>query len=40
AIHPGGDHSIVVGRVVSAEVRAESVHPLLYHRGAYSWLRA
>lgn len=40
AIHPGGDHSIVVGRVVSAEVRAESAHPLLYHRGAYSWLRA
>lgn len=40
AIHPGGDHTIVVGRVVSTELRAESVHPLVFHRGTYSWLRA
>lgn len=40
AIHPGGDHTIVVGRVISTELRAESVHPLVFHRGAYSWLRA
>jgi flavin reductase (DIM6/NTAB) family NADH-FMN oxidoreductase RutF len=38
-VYPGGDHSIVVGRVVSTEVRAESVHPLVFHRGSYSWLR-
>ena len=39
-VYPGGDHSIVVGRVVSTELRAESVHPLVFHRGTYSWLRA
>ena len=37
-IHPGGDHSIVVGRVVSSEVKGESTHPLLFHRGQYTWL--
>lgn len=38
-VYPGGDHSIVVGRVVSSELRVESVHPLVFHRGTYSWLR-
>ena len=39
-VYPGGDHSIVVGRVVATELRASSVHPLVFHRGTYSWLRA
>lgn len=34
AVHPGGDHSIVVGAVAAAQVRpAETA--LLYHRGRY-----
>ena len=39
AVHEAGDHSIVVGRVLSVEQDAESVHPLVFHRGVYSWLR-
>ena len=39
AVHPAGDHSIVLGQVLAVEQRAESVHPLLFHRGVYSWLR-
>lgn len=38
-VHPGGDHSIVVGRVLSATHSAASERPLVYHRGAYRWLR-
>ena len=34
-VHPGGDHSIVVGEVISVGVRDNSESALLYHRGAY-----
>ncbi|GAB2848470.1 flavin reductase family protein [Actinocorallia aurea] len=34
AIHPGGDHEIVVGRVTALTGDAERM-PLLYHRGRY-----
>ncbi len=34
AIHHGGDHAIVVGRVLSLDWRADG-HPLLYVRGRY-----
>lgn len=34
AIHPGGDHVIVVGEVVSLEASGED-DPLLYYRGGY-----
>lgn len=33
-VHGGGDHRILVGRVVGTGVRAGAA-PLLYHRGAY-----
>lgn len=36
--HAGGDHTIVVGRVVSLFRRGEGTHPLLFHRGRYRWL--
>ena len=35
AIHPGGDHSIVVGSVVAVEVPDATRSALVYHRGAY-----
>lgn len=35
-LHPGGDHTICVGEVVAAGVRAE--RPLLYYRGGYAQL--
>lgn len=38
-VYPGGDHSIVVGRVVGVAQSGDSVRPLLFHRGQYSWLR-
>jgi flavin reductase (DIM6/NTAB) family NADH-FMN oxidoreductase RutF len=34
AIHPGGDHSIVVGAVTALATPAEAA-PLLYHKGRY-----
>ena len=34
AVYPGGDHSIVVGRVESAQWRDDQ-EPLLFHRGNY-----
>jgi 3,4-dihydroxy-2-butanone 4-phosphate synthase len=37
AIHPAGDHEIVVGRALSL-ARAEATEPLLFYRGAYSEL--
>ena len=36
ALHPGGDHTICVGKVLTAEVRPE--RPLLYYRGGYAQL--
>lgn len=35
-LYPGGDHTICVGRVATAEVCAE--RPLLYYRGGYAQL--
>jgi flavin reductase (DIM6/NTAB) family NADH-FMN oxidoreductase RutF len=32
AVHPGGDHEIVVGRVVRAE-QCDGLNPLVFHRG-------
>jgi len=38
AVHDGGDHSIVVGRVVELEVRGGQA-PLVFYRGGYAGLR-
>ncbi|MDX6738655.1 flavin reductase family protein [Actinocorallia sp. A-T 12471] len=38
AVHDGGDHSIVVGEVLSASTPSDG-GPLLYHRGAYRALK-
>jgi flavin reductase len=38
AVYPGGDHSIIVGEVVSAQVSQEDESALVYHRGAYKRL--
>jgi flavin reductase (DIM6/NTAB) family NADH-FMN oxidoreductase RutF len=38
AIHPGGDHSIIVGAVVSAQMSENSESALVYHRGSYKRL--
>ena len=34
-VHGGGDHRILVGRVVEAGARGEGSAPLLYYRGGY-----
>jgi len=44
AVHPAGDHSILVGRVVSSKVAtggpdAPGSSPLVHHRGGYASLR-
>jgi len=36
ATHPGGDHTIVLGRVIGGGTAEE--HPLLYYRGGYASL--
>lgn len=38
AVHDGGDHSIVVGRVLSAWARPGDVRPLVYYRSRYRGL--
>ena len=38
ALHDGGDHTIVVGEVVSAELAGGGAAPLLWYRGGYSHL--
>ena len=38
AVYPGGDHVIVVGRVLSASLAPEGRGPLLYHRSTYRLL--
>lgn len=43
AVHeilPGGDHEIVLGRVLEAAPGAQAHEPLLYYRGAYASLAA
>jgi flavin reductase (DIM6/NTAB) family NADH-FMN oxidoreductase RutF len=35
AVYPGGDHSIVVGEVVSAQVSEATESAMIYHRGTY-----
>ena len=39
AVHPAGDHSIVVGEVLAIGLPDSPEGPLLYHRGAYTHLR-
>jgi flavin reductase (DIM6/NTAB) family NADH-FMN oxidoreductase RutF len=36
ATHPGGDHTIVIGRVIGGETHPG--HPLRYYRGGYGGL--
>lgn len=36
-IHAGGDHEILIGRVLRLENRSDEA-PLVYHRGKYAWL--
>jgi flavin reductase (DIM6/NTAB) family NADH-FMN oxidoreductase RutF len=38
AVHPGGDHSIVVGEVLTADVDPQDHGSLAYHRSAYTRL--
>jgi flavin reductase len=38
AVHPGGDHSIVVGEVVGVGIDENNTSALVYHRGAYRHL--
>ena len=38
AVHPGGDHSIVVGEVVSVTTAAHPGEALVYYRGRYGTL--
>jgi flavin reductase (DIM6/NTAB) family NADH-FMN oxidoreductase RutF len=38
ALHPAGDHTIVVGEVLSVELPDAPGGTLLYHRGRYSHL--
>jgi flavin reductase (DIM6/NTAB) family NADH-FMN oxidoreductase RutF len=38
AVHPGGDHSIVVGEVVGVELGNDAKGALLYHRSSYGHL--
>jgi flavin reductase (DIM6/NTAB) family NADH-FMN oxidoreductase RutF len=40
AVHPGGDHDIVVGEVVSLGLGDDATGALLYHRSAYRTLDA
>ncbi|HEY6798180.1 MAG TPA: flavin reductase family protein [Kineosporiaceae bacterium] len=35
AVHPAGDHSLVVGEVVGLQVGPGDAEPLLWYRGAY-----
>jgi flavin reductase (DIM6/NTAB) family NADH-FMN oxidoreductase RutF len=34
AVYPGGDHTIIVGRVIGGDTHEG--HPLLYYRGGYA----
>jgi flavin reductase (DIM6/NTAB) family NADH-FMN oxidoreductase RutF len=38
AVHPGGDHSIVLGEVVAVGIDEEETSALVYHRGTYRHL--
>lgn len=38
AVHPGGDHDVVIGEVSSLAQAGPGKHPLLFHRGKYRWL--
>lgn len=40
AVHTGGDHLIVVGRVKALGTDDEATRPLLFHRGRFGQLRA
>ena len=38
-IYPGGDHQIVIGRVVEIELHESAGDPLIFHGGAYAGLQ-
>ncbi|NLU70903.1 flavin reductase family protein [Streptomyces sp. HNM0574] len=38
AVHPGGDHLIVVGRVRALDAREDGGSPLLFHKGTFGTL--
>lgn len=38
AVHPAGDHDVVIGEVTSLAQLGPGKHPLLFHRGRYRWL--
>ncbi len=38
AVHPGGDHSIVVGEVVDVALGTDDADPLLWYRSSYATL--
>jgi flavin reductase (DIM6/NTAB) family NADH-FMN oxidoreductase RutF len=38
-IHPGGDHEIVIGRVVDIQISESADAPLVFHAGTYAALR-
>jgi len=35
AVHDGGDHHIVLGRVIELEIDESEADPLLFHKGSY-----
>ncbi len=39
ALHDGGDHVIVIGRVMELAVRSDTADPLVYFRGGYRALQ-
>jgi 3-hydroxy-9,10-secoandrosta-1,3,5(10)-triene-9,17-dione monooxygenase reductase component len=39
AVHPGGDHLIVVGAVDALDIREADVEPLVFFRGSYGSFR-
>ena len=40
AVHPGGDHELFLGRVVSVHLGDVRKGPLIYHEGDYPTLKA
>jgi 3-hydroxy-9,10-secoandrosta-1,3,5(10)-triene-9,17-dione monooxygenase reductase component len=38
-VYPGGDHEIVIGRVVEIQLHDSTGAPLVFHRGTYATLQ-
>ncbi|RNI21209.1 flavin reductase [Flexivirga caeni] len=38
AVHPAGDHDVIIGEVKYLSQAGAGRHPLLFHRGRYRWL--